>query len=115
MRDCDLARSGVPIGLDIAFDMFVACCFARAGLADRAHDTLRKWDEISKERPLDPIVYAAVHFSLGLEMKGLEFLERGYEERRPWMVFAKVAPFYSSIREEPRFRELLKKMKFPEG
>jgi len=115
IRDCDLARSGVPVGLDIVFDLFIAYCFARAGLPERAHDTLKKWDEIVKERPIDPLAYTAVHLGLGNEEIGLEYLERGYEERRPWMVYAKVAPFYDSIRGEPRFLKLLKKMNFPES
>lgn len=113
LRDSDLARAGVPIGLDLAFDMVIACTWAKAGRPDRARDTLARWDEIAKQRPLDPITYAAIHFCLGNDAKGLSYLEQGYEERRPWMVYSKIAPFYGPIRAHPRFRALMRKMAFP--
>jgi TolB-like protein/Tfp pilus assembly protein PilF len=113
LRDCGLARAGIPIGLDLAFDMFLACTSAKSGRQDQARDTLAQWDEIAKERPLDPITYSAIYFCLGDDANGLACLERGFEERRPWMVFMKTAPFYGPVRENPRFKALVKKMRFP--
>ncbi len=115
IHDCDLARAGIPIGLDLAFDMFIACSQAKAGLGGRARETLASWDEIAKERPLDPITYAAIYFCLGDDSKGLAYLKRGFEERRPWMVFMKVAPFFGPVRKDARFKALLRRMRFPEG
>jgi TolB-like protein len=111
--DCDFARAGVPVGLDFLFDTFIAVSYARAGLRDKAQATLDRWHEIALVEQIDPLQYATVHLGLGDKENGLDYLERGFRERRPMMVYTKVAPFYESIRGEPRFRELLRKMKFP--
>jgi hypothetical protein len=42
----------------------------------------------------------------------LAWLERGYREREPRMVFLKVEPKWNNLRDEPRFQDLLRRVGF---
>jgi hypothetical protein len=48
--------------------------------------------------------------SLGQKARALDWLEKGYDERAN-MVFVKVDPRLTSLRSEPRYQAVLKKMK----
>jgi len=54
-----------------------------------------------------------VYLGLGEKEKALERLEKCYEDRDPQCWPLKVEPFYDSLRTEPRFQALLKKV-FPD-
>ena len=43
--------------------------------------------------------------------EAIAWLERAFEARDPMMVFLKVEPIWRNLRDTPRFRALLKKMK----
>jgi hypothetical protein len=42
----------------------------------------------------------------------LGWLEKAYEQRDPKMTFLKVEPKWNNLRGEPRFIDLMKRMKF---
>jgi TolB-like protein/DNA-binding winged helix-turn-helix (wHTH) protein/tetratricopeptide (TPR) repeat protein len=46
--------------------------------------------------------------------QALEWLERGYAAQDTYMVFIRSSPFMDPIREDPRFQDLLRRMKFPQ-
>lgn len=46
--------------------------------------------------------------------QALEWLERGYAAQDTYMVFIRSSPFLDPIREDPRFQDLLRRMKFPQ-
>ncbi len=43
------------------------------------------------------------------------FYERGYEERDPQLLIAKTTPLLDSLRSDPRFQDLLRRIGFPES
>lgn len=45
--------------------------------------------------------------------RALEWLEKAYEERSSQMVFLQAHPWWDSLRSDPRFQDLLRRMKFP--
>jgi hypothetical protein len=45
--------------------------------------------------------------------EAIAWLERGFEARDPMMVFLNVEPTWKNLRDETRFRMLLKQMNFP--
>jgi tetratricopeptide (TPR) repeat protein len=53
---------------------------------------------------------AWAYLGLGDRQTALEWLERGYEERSWPMIFLGIEPRYDALREEPRFKELVRKM-----
>ena len=43
----------------------------------------------------------------------MEWLQKAYDERSFAMVYLKVHPGYDALRQDPRFLELLSRLKFP--
>jgi tetratricopeptide (TPR) repeat protein len=52
--------------------------------------------------------------ALGDPDKALPLLIQAYDERQPWVPQLAFSPYYGSIRSDPRIRELIRKMGFPE-
>ena len=53
-------------------------------------------------------------YIVGNKDEVLEALERGYEDRYENMFLLKVLPAYDTLRSDPRFQALLRRMNFPE-
>jgi tetratricopeptide (TPR) repeat protein len=56
---------------------------------------------------------AMIHTGLGNKKEAIRWLEKAYDERSLWMVYLNVDPGFDSLRDEPGFKKLLRKMKFP--
>ena len=65
----------------------------------------------SKRKPLQSIFLAQLYAHLGEKERALESLERAYEERNMSLVLLKVDPAWESLRSEPRFQDLLRRMR----
>lgn len=55
---------------------------------------------------------ALVHFALGDEDAGFEWMDKGFDERSYWMTFLKVDPAYDTLRHLPRFKRLMQRLQF---
>ena len=85
---------------------------ARAGNHREAKTALAQLLQLSKKRYVPPYHVAIACNGLNQRSDALAWLERGFEEHDPKMVFLNVEPKWSNLREEPRFLTLLKRMKF---
>jgi tetratricopeptide (TPR) repeat protein len=81
-----------------------------AGMKAEALKILERLDGLSKDRYVGFLSRAMVWIGLGEKNKALENLEKAYEERESAMAYLKVWPIFDSLRSEPRFQALLKKM-----
>lgn len=87
-----------------------------------AHDALKdnkKADEalaelIGKHQGTAAYQIAEVYAFRGDSDKAFEWLERAYVQRDAGLVGLKLSPFLTSLRGEPRYTALLKKMRLPE-
>jgi TolB-like protein/Tfp pilus assembly protein PilF len=84
--------------------------YALSGKRDKAQKILDQLDERSKQSYVRPSAFASVYQGLGENDRVFELLEKGYEEKDVWLVFLKVNPQCDSLRSDPRFKALLKKM-----
>lgn len=68
-------------------------------------------------RALDSYVpstcFARVHSGLGEVERALDWLEKGCEQRELPMAMLKIHPVYDPLRDEPRFRAVVERMRFP--
>ena len=73
-------------------------------------------DQIEDRRISNPSAYvvAAFHAALGEKDKAFAELNKSYENREYYMTLLKVDPRLDPLRDDPRFKELLKKVGFPE-
>ena len=53
---------------------------------------------------------AEVYAGLGNKTRALEWLEKAYEERSRSFSFLKVGPAWNSLREEPQFQDLVRRI-----
>lgn len=72
------------------------------------------WQQIQVEEKIDPEVgefaVAQVYARLGDKEKALERLDRNYEEREALGTLLNVDPAFDSLRSDPRFGDLARRM-----
>jgi TolB-like protein/Tfp pilus assembly protein PilF len=85
---------------------------AKAGRIDAARAVIRELESRTATRYVPSYGLAAIYDALGERSKALDLLEKSFEERDALMVFLKVDSKWGDIRSEPRFIELMHKMKF---
>jgi len=92
---------------------YMGYAYAVAGQRAEAENLVNILQDISLRKYVSP--YSMVMIRLGLEQKEqvLEMLERLYEERNDWLVWLNVSPEFKVLRDEPRFKDLLKRIGFP--
>ncbi|MEP6703271.1 MAG: tetratricopeptide repeat protein [Acidobacteriota bacterium] len=70
--------------------------------------------EVEKGEPINPVEVALLYAKLGENDKAFEWLEKGFRERRSAMIFLKVDPGWDSLRSDPRFVDLRRRVGSPE-
>ena len=86
----------------------IGLAFARIGQPAKAREMLAEMD---KGAVINPHSMAIVHMGLGETDKAFEWLERGIGEFTMMLNFAAVNPVLDPLRDDPRFKELLRKLK----
>jgi DNA-binding winged helix-turn-helix (wHTH) protein/tetratricopeptide (TPR) repeat protein len=93
---------------------FMGYAHALAGQRAEAETLLNVLQEISLRKYVSPYSMLVIHLALGPEERVFELLDRLYEERNDWLVWLKVSPELRTVRNDPRFKALLKRVGFPE-
>jgi serine/threonine-protein kinase len=84
-----------------------------AGNRTEALRILRELEEIAKVRHVGSACFAIVHLGLGEKERALEWLEAGCVERETPMSALGVHPIYDSLRDDPRFDVLVRRVGIP--
>jgi serine/threonine protein kinase/Tfp pilus assembly protein PilF len=84
---------------------------ARAGKRAEAERLLAELLALAKREYVSPAAIATLYIGLGELEHALDWAERSYEERRGWLVYANVNPVFDPLRGNPRFEELVRRMK----
>ena len=90
---------------------YVGYAYARSGQKFKAQKILSRLKEISKIKYNSPMNETIIFLGLGEKNQIFEYLEKTYNEKSFMIPSLKVAPLYDSIRSDPRFQDLLKRMK----
>jgi len=85
--------------------------YAIAGKRDEAQKVLDQLSEMSKRRYVRPYLLARIYAALGDKDRAFELLEKSYQERVGAMTLLKVDPMLDSLRRDPRFQDLLRRMR----
>jgi len=86
--------------------------YAMSGKRGKALEILQQLREGSEKGYSEGLTFS--YIALGEMDQAFEFLERAFEERDGWLLFAKMSPYYDPLRSDPRFQDLLRRMNFPE-
>jgi len=89
-----------------------ASALALAGDPSKAQAQLNNLLETSKQKYVSAYHLAAIYVGLKDKDQAFTWLNKAFQDRADWMVNLKVDPRFDSIRSDPRFAELLGRMKF---
>src|SRR5688572_8698693 len=107
--------SGQAFG--VASSHYVAmlgCAYARGNRKEDAHKILGDLEQRSRQGLVSGFNIASLQAALGEKEAALAWLERGYEQRDVWLSELKAWPWFDSLQDDPRFRDLVRRMNFPE-
>ena len=85
-------------------------CYARLGRREDALQELGILTKRSEASSVSPISFAAIHAGLGERAQALACLERASELRDPWLPIQLLSAEFDSLRDEPRFQALRKRI-----
>jgi tetratricopeptide (TPR) repeat protein len=87
--------------------------YARRGAQGYWGKSLELRQKRAKQSYVPPSDMAELYAQLGEKDRAFEWLERALADRDEWMRFLKVSPSYDSLRSDPRFPDLLRRMSLP--
>jgi len=90
----------------------LAHAYAVSGNRNKALKIIEELNRCSKESYVSEFRIALIYTGLGEKDKVFECLEKAHKERNADLVELRVEPRFNSLRSDPRFRALLKKMGF---
>jgi Tfp pilus assembly protein PilF len=90
-----------------------AYLYGRLGRTAEAHQALDRLLKKNRAREIDPFVVAVAYLGLRDRNHALDWLEKAYQEHSFSLTAVKVDPTWDLVRSEPRFQELLRRMRFP--
>ncbi len=79
-------------------------------VSGRRDEAINELKELSKLKYVSPNLKALIYTGLGQKDQAFKFLEEAYEKGDTYMIYLKVDPSFDSLRSDPRFTELLKKI-----
>jgi TolB-like protein/Tfp pilus assembly protein PilF len=75
-----------------------------------ARKILKQLNERSSQTYVQPVWIAVIHIALSEDDQAFDWLQRAYQDRSVWLVYLKVDPYFSTVRSDPRFIDLLRRI-----
>jgi tetratricopeptide (TPR) repeat protein len=88
--------------------------YARMGDQHGARNILEQLQRRSVRQHVPPDAFGILYFHLGEKDKAFLYLNQAFDEGAEDLVAYKVAPWIDPLRSDPRFQNLLRRMKFPD-
>ena len=88
--------------------------YGLAGMASDARKTLAELKTLSGREYVPSTAIALVHAGLGEKAEALEWLGRAFDEHDFSLVFLDVAPWFDSLRSEPGYEPLRRRLQLPD-
>lgn len=89
----------------------LAYAYAVAGQTDQAQKILNDLKELSKQQYVSPFDFAIIYKGLGDKDQAFEWLNKTFDENPYRLSMLRVNPRFDSLRSDPRFTDLLRRMK----
>ena len=88
--------------------------YAKAGRKSDALEIIKQLDELNKKQHVERYNVAVIYAALGEKDKAFAELEKAFTTRDWGIARLSVDPFLDPLRDDPRFKDLLRRMKLPE-
>ena len=89
----------------------VGYSLAMSGRTTEAREILTQLEQRSKERYVPRYALAQLHLALGERDEAIDELRGALEGREALMTFLRVEPKWDTLREDPRFEEIIQRLK----
>jgi TolB-like protein/Flp pilus assembly protein TadD len=109
-----LSKAVTFSGNSLAFETYLGFGYALAGKQTEAEEVLANLHGYLERHYVPAFNFALVHLGLGEKDKAFEWLNKGFDERSGFLPFMKVEPLLDSIRQDPRFDDLLQRVGLPD-
>jgi len=106
----EIERSVSLSGRSIVFLSALGWAYGYAGAKGKAKEVLEEFKQRSHQEYIRPYLYAKVHSGLGDLDSAFACLDKAFAERDTSLCFFKTDETLISLRSDPRFAELLRKM-----
>lgn len=97
----------------IMSEYMLANAYAAAGRTDDARDILVKLREASTSQYVKPYFLALTCVAAGEIDEAFQWLDKAYQEGDVWLIWIATEPKLDPIRQDPRYENLLNRMKHP--
>ncbi|HTA68804.1 MAG TPA: protein kinase [Bryobacteraceae bacterium] len=84
--------------------------YSVAHQVDEAKKILDQLKERSQQTYAQPSLIALIHAGLGDKNQAFDWLQKAYEDRSAGLLYLKVDPTFDSLRSDPRFTDLLRRV-----
>ena len=88
--------------------------YAASGDAEKARETIKHLNRESHKRYVSPYGMAELYAGLKEKERALTQLEKAAAEHSWWLIFAAVNHRFNNLRDEPRFKEILRQLNLSE-
>jgi hypothetical protein len=109
-KELDVMEKLMPMGMHGGLVAKLREGYAKGGAAGYWRTTLQM---LLAGNSQDKVRIAEVYAKLGDRGQALTYLEKGLAEHSGDMVFINVEPGFDSIRDDPRFKALIRRVGFP--
>lgn len=107
-------KESSELSASVHYKAILAYAYAMANRKEEAMSILIELLNRSDSGLVSGFNMAAVYLALGDKEKSLNQLEIGYKQRDVWMKELKAWPWFDKLRNEQRYKDLIKRMNFPE-
>ena len=84
--------------------------YASSHQEGEARKVLGQLKERSQQTYVQPMWVAVIHLALGEKEQAFDWMQKAYDDRSAWLVYLKVDPLFDSVRADPRFTDLLRRV-----
>jgi tetratricopeptide (TPR) repeat protein len=101
---------------DPAWPVSIAARGFVAGVAGRTDDAQKILAELKKlvgQKFVTPYGVALVYAGLDENDAAFEWLNKAFDEKSHWLVWLRLDPRWNGLRPDPRFSDLVSRMRFP--
>jgi len=88
----------------------LAYIYGRSGQRTLALRALRKLEQINRRQPMDSGALFWAHIGIGDKDQAFVWLEKAYTEHSDTLTVLKVEPGFDSLRSDPRFQDLMRRV-----